>query len=234
MLTDAELAECVMHVGLAGVMNRADRAAVAEAMPYRQVTVSDDRATSVCGALGARSGILAAIGTGTIVVAQSRHGMRHFGGWGHHLADQASGGWLGQKALRITMKVHDGLLERSIMTDRVLERFEGDPINAVHFATHAKPGDYASFAPIVVDAARNGDPNALNLMNKGAEYLQTCFGIVNMEGDWVLCLTGGIGPYYAPYLAPELQARIRAPAGTALDGALHLARQNLKRMDKHT
>ena len=38
-------------------------------------------------------------------------------------------------------------------------------------------------------------------------------------------LTGGLGSSYADWIDPAFQTRLEPPAGTALDGALYLARQ---------
>ena len=39
-----------------------------------------------------------------------------------------------------------------------------------------------------------------------------------------ICLTGGISPYYAPYLPEEMQAAVAEPAAEPLIGAVALAR----------
>ncbi|WP_282128772.1 BadF/BadG/BcrA/BcrD ATPase family protein [Roseobacter litoralis] len=223
--------KCVAHVGLAGIMEPSDADVIATALPFTQITVTDDRATSVAGALGTEDGVLMAVGTGTIVAAQFRGSIRYFGGWGMALADQASGGWLGHRALRQAILAQDGLLDHSPMTQKLLDRFEGDLNQVVQFTKTAEPGDYASFAPIIIDAARSKDQNALTLMQRGAAYLDACIQAAGLKNTTVLCLSGGVGPHYAPYLDQSHQNRLQAPKGSALDGALLLARQKPIRME---
>ncbi len=221
---------CIAHLGLAGVMDASDATSVAAAMPFRDTAVTDDRITSLTGALKDEDGMLAAIGTGTIVASRSRDTVRYFGGWGHDLADQASGGWLGHNALRRTMLAQDGLVEHSDLTAALLAHFNDAPNEIVQFTKNAAPGDYASFAPMVVEAARQDDPNALTLMQWGAEYLNTCIGAVGLKDGEKLCLAGGVGPHYEPYIDAGFRKHIHPPAGSALDGALHLAQQHLQSM----
>ncbi|ABG31350.1 N-acetylglucosamine kinase [Roseobacter denitrificans] len=218
---------CVAHVGLAGIMEPSDAERVESALPFTQITVSDDRETSVAGALGPQDGVLMAIGTGTIVAAQSQGSTRYFGGWGMALADQASGGWLGQRALRQTVLALDGLQAHSAMTKNLLDLFDNDPNQIVQFSKHAEPGDYAGFAPMIIDAARMQDDNAQALMQRGAAYLNACIKAADLAETAALCLSGGVGPHYADYLDPRCQNRLQAPKGSALDGALMLAHQAL-------
>ncbi len=231
-ISKPDLARASVHVGLAGVLTPADADAVAGALEAAHVTATDDRATSVAGALGARDGILAAIGTGTIIAARQGDTLRHFGGWGHRLSDQSSGAWLGLRALRIAIRAHDGLVARSALTDALLDRYGTPPVGAVQFAARAEPGDFAALAPRIIEAATQGDIHARALLQDGADYLQACIAAAALPDDAVLCLAGGIGPYYRPYLPPALQARIQAPQGTALDGALRLARDHADKPER--
>lgn len=220
---------CTAHIGLAGVMSESDAQAVARAFPFASVSVSDDRVTSVAGALGTRDGMLAAIGTGTIIAGQKDHTKRFFGGWGHHLADQASGGWLGRNALRRTMLAYDGLATHSALTRALLARFDDDPLDMIAFVNKAAPGDFAQLARPVIEAARDGDATGRLLMQEGADYLRLCIETIGLGPEAVICLAGGIGPHYADHLPQEHRARLRPALGTALDGALTLAREAMEK-----
>lgn len=224
-LSTSELERCVAHIGLAGVMTPKDEDNIAAVLPFKNVTVSDDRATSLAGALGDGDGVLAAIGTGTIMGATLNGASRFIGGWGPHLADQASGAWLGRKALRCAFLAHDGLAEQSDLTREVFQHFNDDPLEAVRFAARAEPKDFGSFAPVVTKAASANDPHAVTLMQEGAAYLNTCFDVVKLTSAGALCLIGGVGPSYGPYLEQSARDVIQPAKGNALDGALFLARQ---------
>lgn len=225
---------CIAHAGLAGVMDDKDAQSISAALQIEHITVTDDRATSVAGALREEDGILAAIGTGTIVAFSSERTIRYFGGWGHDLADQASGGWLGHDALRLSLLALDGFMPHSDLTKDLLRRFNDDPLGIVRFAQNAEPGDYAAFAPMVVEAARADDPHATSLMCKGAAFLEGCIQASGAGTNDAICLAGGVGPHYKPYLAAKYQSRIRPPKGSALDGALFLAKQQHTHLEAAT
>ena len=215
----------VAHVGLAGVITQADKDAVAAALPFAHVVVTDDCETALVGALQGRCGVLAAIGTGTIIAAQSATGVRRFGGWGLQVSDQASGAWLGQEALKLCVLACDGLVAHSDLTRALFSAYSDDLTRMVNFAQSATPADYGAHAPKVIDAAKAGDTNALQIMGKGAAYLMDCLNAADLQEDDVLCLSGGVGPQYAPYLETQYQSRIAPALGTPLDGALILAKQ---------
>lgn len=226
-LAEDALRRCVAHVGLAGVLGDVEARALSAALPFDRLSVSDDRATTMAGALGSGDGALAAIGTGSFVARRREGVARFFGGWGLQVGDQASGAWLGRALLERCLLVVDGVAENSDLAHDTLRRFDGDARAIVTFARQATPGDYAALAPLVINAARAGDAHGGALMRTGADYLMSCLQVDPLASEDTLCLTGGVGPHYAPYLNTDLQDRIRPALGTALDGALHLAREHL-------
>ncbi|GAB4577027.1 MAG: N-acetylglucosamine kinase [Roseibium sp.] len=223
-LSAMEIAQATVHAGIAGIMTPADARDAAEALPFARVDVTDDRPTMMAGALGARDGLLAAIGTGSFVGLQRCAERRFFGGYGLQVGDQASGSWLGRAALERTLLAHDGLAGSSGLTAALLARFGGDAVAVSVFAYGASPAEFAEFAPMVLEGAESGDPVASALMAEGAAYLRRVIVAAGLAAEDVICLAGGIGPHYASRLAPEDRNRLRAPQGTALDGALFLAR----------
>ena len=223
------LGDSVAHVGLAGVLNARVAGRIAAELAVRQARVTDDRVTSVAGALGQRNGVLAAIGTGSTLAAQRGDTVQCIGGWGLNLGDQASGAWLGRALLEHVLLVHDGLAEATALSDTVLKEFNGDPGAIVTFAARARPSDYAGHAPRIVATALGGDSAARGLMQRGADYLVRALKVLEFSDGDVLCLGGGLGPHYAGFLPEDIRARIVKPEGTALDGALALARAALER-----
>lgn len=222
-LDPAVLGKTALHAGLAGVLDATMAAAVAEALPAARVRVSDDRETTARGALGARPGVLAAIGTGSTLAALRGGQMQTLGGWGLILGDEASGAWLGRGLCRAVLLCVDGLQPHSPLTESLLAAQGGDPGRLVSFAAGAGPADFAALAPQIVGAAEAGDAQALALMRAGAAYLARAVEVLRLGAGEVLCLTGGLGPQYADYLPSGVQARIAPPEGDALDGALELA-----------
>lgn len=213
------------HMGVAGVIEGTDSAGLFDEFTFGHLTISDDRLTSTVGALGSRNGILVSVGTGSFVACQRDNAFRYLGGWGLQIGDQASGAWLGKKLLERCVLVSDGLLEPSDLTEATLKKFSHQPASITAFAATAQPSDYAAYAPDIVAAADVGDAHACALLQKGGTYLQACVDHFALSDQDVLCLGGSLGPRYAAWLAPEAQTRIVDPLGTALDGALTLARR---------
>ncbi|MBO9437978.1 hypothetical protein HKX23_10175 [Sulfitobacter sp. KE29] len=218
------LAGATAFLGLAGMNVARDAARLRAALPYARIIAEDDRPACVVGALGeGAAGWVLAIGTGTIVAATDGTAFRYVGSWGFHLADQGSGAWLGRGALDLALQCHDGVLPHSNLTRALMADFADDPEAFVAFSLTAQPGDYAAFAPKVIAAAEAGDHHAQALMREGAAYYTRALKTLDFAPGDPLCLLGGVGPHYAPYLPEDHLAGRIAARGTALDGAFHLA-----------
>ncbi len=213
------------HLGLAGIMTPRDAEALKVKLPFKTCQVSDDQITSTIGAFGERNGALVAVGTGSFLAFKRGEIIKTIGGWGLHLGDQASGAWLGRAALQRVALVADGMAQTSPLVASLFAQFNSDHGQMIAFARDATPADYAQFAPSVFDAANENDPHALDLIDEGAAYLRLCLASADLAQDDVLCMTGGLGALYAPWLNQAHQVRLAEPLGTALDGALHLARR---------
>ncbi|MFP7672474.1 BadF/BadG/BcrA/BcrD ATPase family protein [Marivita sp. S0852] len=222
-LGEADIIAAVAHAGLAGVLTPDQATHIQSALPFKRVRVSDDRETSTIGALGTSDGVVAAVGTGSFVAARKDGQTRFFGGWGFQLSDQASGAWLGRKALEHCVLVHDGLAAQNALSRHIMGAFQGDIVEIVRFAQKATPQDYANFAPIVVAAAQDGDVHGKQLLMQGAEYLTTCFKTTRVTDHDKICLIGGVGRHYLPYLDADIRDQVTPAQGSALDGAVTLA-----------
>ncbi len=218
-LGGADLSGAHAHLGLAGVTGSAIAERVAAALPLEKAVVTDDRPTTIAGALGDDNGAVIAVGTGSFIGRQNEGRVTGIGGWGFHIGDQASGAWLSRRCLEEVMLALDGIGAETDLTRRILAEFGGDPLQIVDFTLKARPADYARRSRDVVAAAEAGDPLGERLMAEGAGYLRAGLAAVGWQRGERLCLTGGLGPAYAPWLG---EATV-APKGTALDGALILA-----------
>lgn len=226
-LVPSDLATAALHLGLAGVTGPAMAARVRSAlmgqMELGRITVSGDQTTTIAGALGAGDGAVAGIGTGSFVGRQSGGVIQSLGGHGFLLGDQASGAWLGKRLLEDLMLAGDGIGAHSALTREVVGDYGGDRAAIIAFAIAARPADFAAYAPRILDAAARGDALAERLMREGAAYIVASLTALGSGADEPICLTGGIGPHYRNWLPADLGARVRAPLGSALDGALALA-----------
>jgi glucosamine kinase len=211
-----DLSGARLHAGLAGVLTEDDARRVAAALPVARARVTDDRPTTMRGALGPGNGTVAAIGTGSFFGRQAGGARRFVGGWGYQLGDEASGAWLGRRLLSATLHAADGLRPASPLAKAVIDRFGGTP-GIVAFAKDARPADMAGLAARLIEDRR--DPVAAELLREGADWVLRVIRALGWMPEEPLCLLGGLGPHYAPLL----DVPVAAPQGTALDGALALA-----------
>jgi glucosamine kinase len=92
--------------------------------------------------------------------------------------------------------------------------------------TEAKPRDFASFAPLVVEHARREDPAGRELMRLAAGHIDALAARLLALGPPRLSLVGGLAPHVSGWLAPETLQALVPPTGDALSGALRLAREH--------
>ena len=226
-LEQSDLKRTAVHLGLAGVTGpvMADRVARAlcATLPIGKIAVTGDQPTMVAGALGHRDGAVAAIGTGSFIARQNGAVLRFLGGWGFLLGDQASGAWLGQRLLQEVMLIQDAMAPATDLGRTVLAGFNDDPAEVVAFAVAARPADFADFARPVLEAASLNDALAARLMRQGAGYISAAIEALQWTDTEAVCLTGGLGPHYAPWLPDRIARAVTAPFGDALDGAVSLA-----------
>lgn len=222
----------VAHLGLAGILTPEDAEKLCKALAYGHCIATDDRPTAVAGALDGQDGFLVSVGTGTIIAASRAGSLRFVGGWGFYVADQASGAWLGRAALDRALQAHDGVLAHSDLTRELMARFHDDPSTIVTFSVRAKPGDYGTFAPAVLDAAGSGDPIGLALVQEGADYIGRGLAALDFAHGDALCLTGGVGPHYEQFLPASLTDNIIEPKHSSVHGAFLLARRAAEDLER--
>jgi glucosamine kinase len=163
---------------------------------------------------------VAAIGTGSVFAEQRTGRVRQIGGWGLALGDEGSGAVLGRALLARALRARDGAVPMSPLLEAVLKEFV-TPEALVTFSLGAKAADYAAFAPRVV---ASDDAAAHAIMAQAVAEVRG--SLVALQGSAALPVTfiGGLGPVYAARITDWPQ---RPAAGSALDGALLLARETL-------
>ena len=205
-------------LGLAGANAAGMSDRLAQALPFARMAIETDAITAVRGALGATDGIVAAVGTGSVFAAQRGGQVRQIGGWGLVLGDEGSGAWIGRAILSAALRAVDGFQPMTPLLAALIDT-HGGPSGVVSFSLSARPGEFARLAPQVLDSA---DPAAQAVMAKAAADVAAAITLLQgAEALPVVCL-GGLGPAYAARLAGRW--RMEAAKGSALDGALALAR----------
>jgi glucosamine kinase len=206
-------------LGLAGANSAGAVERLRAALPFARLRVETDAIAATKGALGDRDGIVAAIGTGSVFAAQRGGAIRQIGGWGLILGDEGSGARLGRSLLAEAMAAADGMRPMTPLLRAVLGD-HGGPAGVIAFSLAARPAEFAQLAPRLL---ASGDPAAQAVLAAAAEDVATFVAALQTDPPLPVTFVGGLGAAYAGRLAGRWPI---APArGTALDGALLLARE---------
>lgn len=194
------------------------------------VAVASDVVTAHAGALAGAGGVLLIAGTGAAALGVDADGARLVDGWGPELGDFGSGSWLGREALRAVLRADDALGARTALTAAIAQPV-GAPsdIQAWLAQREPLPRRLATLAPLVLDAAADGDAVAGEIVAEAIRLL-TATAVAASTRTADVVIHGGLTDHawFRASLTSSLQTagRTIVPAsGDALDGALLLARR---------
>jgi glucosamine kinase len=225
-LGDEVLGSAHAAVGLAGVGRQgALESLVQQPHPFRSVVYTHDATIACIGAHGGRDGGIVIVGTGSVGFAVAGKREIRVGGYGFPISDEGSGADLGLHAIQLALRAHDERVVGTNLTNDVMMRFHNEPFEAVAWMDKATATDYASFAPLVMRHADDGDSIARRIVRDAAEQIDGLVRRLSECGAPRIALLGGLASSIDPWLAPDVQRRLVAPQGDAVDGALHLARR---------
>lgn len=166
------------HVGvfLAGCANQAGRlrlrALARKIWPEARIAVGSDRDSGFAAALGDRDGITVIAGTGSAVTGRKEGHIEKAGGWGQLLGDRGGGYDLAMQGLRLTLSNYDIAHDVTPLSEGILRALSLNRLeDLVNWASNADKMSVAKLAPVVFDAARNGDPDMLAAIQIGARTL---------------------------------------------------------------
>jgi len=213
-------------VGLAGIGRQgALEGLLQQPHPFKSVVYTHDATIACIGAHGGRDGGIVIVGTGSVGFAVVGKREIRIGGYGFPISDEGSGAHLGLHAIQLALRAHDDRLVGTNLTNDVMMRFKNDPFEVVAWMDKATATDYASFAPLVMRHADDGDPIARRIVRDAAEQIDELVRRLSESGAPRIALLGGLASSINPWLAPDVQRRLVATEGDAVDGALHLARR---------
>lgn len=191
--------------------------------PFGSLRLTDDGAIACLGAHGGAEGGVVIAGTGSIAYALLDGQTLRFGGYGFPASDEGSGARLGLAAAALAFRAADGRAPAGGLGARILGRFGGRAARLTAWCDAASPAAYAELAPTVVEAAGEGDAEAVLLCREAGAALATLAEALRASGCERVSLIGGLARPLAPFLPPGLAEDLDEPAGDALDGALALA-----------
>jgi glucosamine kinase len=224
------MANTAIGLGLAGVHNKQWAAEFVAANPgYAAIALEHDGFTTLLGAHQGRPGIIVAIGTGSVGEGLLANGeRREVGGWGFPAGDEASGGWIGLRAISHIEQVIDGRKPASAFAQAVIDACGGKRDAIQVWLGSATQTSYAGLAPIVVAHAES-NPTARAILADAGQEVANIAAALDPSGTLPLALCGGLGAPLRAFLPPELLARSVAPQGDAASGALRMIELHLKK-----
>ena len=224
--------DCAVGLGLSGaIVASQSREFLRAASGFEHLALANDSFTALLGAHAGKPGAIVIAGTGSIGEALLADGTHvSIGGWGYPIGDEASGAWLGMQAMRQTQKALDGRVPVGALARAVQAVAGRRRDDVLAWCESAGQHAYASLAPLVFDAER-GDPYAAELLTAAARAIDDIALALDPKATLPLAVSGTIGQRLQPRLAVAVRARLVAPAGDAVDGALHLIRERLQRAE---
>ncbi|MSP89803.1 MAG: N-acetylglucosamine kinase, partial [Alphaproteobacteria bacterium] len=211
-------------IGLAGINRTGAREALqARATGFASVVFASDGLIACIGAHGGRDGGIVIVGTGSAGLARVAGREIRVGGYGFPISDEGSGADLGLQAIRLALRAHDGRLESGALLRDVMARFANDPTAAVAWMDKASATDYATFAPLVMRHADQGEPMGRRIVQGAAEQIDGLVRALVGQGAERIALVGGLSSAIEPWLAPDVRRRLKPVEVDAVAGALHLA-----------
>jgi N-acetylglucosamine kinase-like BadF-type ATPase len=147
--------------------------------------VTHDGQIALAGATGGAPGIIVIAGTGTFSFGENaRSETARAGGWGYVFGDEGGGFDIVRQALRATLAEHEGWGPRTALTPALLEATSTSNANqTLHlFYTPDWPRSrVAALARVVDDIAQQGDPVALEILQRAAMQLAMLAGTVRRQ-----------------------------------------------------
>ena len=143
-----------------------------EIWPSAKIVVGNDRDSGVAAALGHGDGIVVNAGSGSSVTGRRDGKIEKAGGWGHILGDAGGGYFLVIQALRLILReydLHRGEVQFTAKILRALSLSNLDEL--VRWAQTADKMEIALLAPVVFEAAANGDKHVIEILEEGARCL---------------------------------------------------------------
>jgi N-acetylglucosamine kinase-like BadF-type ATPase len=157
-----------------GLLGQLDSAA-SPTLTQERYRCGNDMVCAWAGALACKDGINIVAGTGSIAYGELAGRRARAGGWGELFSDEGSAHWIAREALNLFSRMSDGRSARGplyrVLRDHFKLSVDLDLCAAIYGRDPAARSQVAQLAPLVTEAARQGDTQARNLFITGAQEL---------------------------------------------------------------
>lgn len=232
------LQDCAaLCVGAAGISNPLVRSILEEELEnagFRgKWKLCGDQEIALRGAMDG-PGVAVIAGTGSICFGKNAEGQTaRSGGYGHLIDDGGSGYALGRDVLSAAVRCLDGRIQKSGILLEVCRRMQAGPEAIVPFvySPSTDKSAIAKFSHVALELAAQGDPEAQEILRRGAGELYRLVEAVQLRLGMHKCriaLLGGLIEQDNPYrqvVAEQLTylGTVVPPAHDALWGAAQMA-----------
>ena len=223
------LQHLAIGLGLAGVHNKQWASKFATKNPgFSALALETDAFTTLLGAHQGQPGAIIAIGTGSVGEALLPHGIRReVGGWGFPSSDEASGAWIGLRAIQHAQHSLDGRAANTYFARAVIDFCGGDRDSLFDWLARANQTNYAQLAPVVIEHAAS-DAVANAIMSQAGEEIAKIAAALDPAGTVPIALCGGLAAPLREFLPVAFLSRVVTAQGDAAAGALQLIRRHMK------
>lgn len=189
------------------------------------------------------TGVALIVGTGSVAIAADGAGGRAvIGGWGHWFGDQGSGFDIGRRALAAIAEAVDGIAPQTALVKDISERLQVDHPREIARRLSRSVDlrqEIAALAAIVIDAARDGDGIAGDIVREAAGatagLVRAAIARLELPNEAPLALAGGVacsGELFRAQLLGRLESHGITPhpitiVTAPVEGSLVLARDRL-------
>lgn len=206
-------------------------------VPYKRLFMTSDLHASCLAANSGGDCVVLITGTGSSIAHYQNGLVTQYGGHGFIHGDEASGAWLGLKAVQFLLKSFDNIVYDNEFCSAIAHAIGVDYMSDIsnarkttsvdHILSYFKnklAADYAQLAPVIISLYQNGNSTANNLINDGADYLFSVLSSNALNDSLPIFITGGLAERYRPLLQQKTNKSVFAMQKVAQDGAMLYAK----------
>jgi len=215
-------------VGAAGSGNPEGKRLMQEVLSSLQLSernvIVHDGVIALMGATAGKPGVVLISGTGSVCFGMNSRG--EFGrasGWGYIIGDEGSGYDISRRAMIAALRAQDMRGEKTLLAEKLVVRLGLSSIEGLVGKVYAEamPRDRVSaLAPLVLDAAREGDAVAKDLLEyAGRELGMAAVAVARqlnmLGGEFEVATMGGILENFGEFVLAPLEIAIHDSAPRA-------------------
>ena len=215
-------------IGAAGSGNPEGRRLMQEVLSSLRLAdrnvIVHDGVIALMGATAGKSGIVLISGTGSVCFGMNPSG--EFGrasGWGYIIGDEGSGYDIARRAMIAALRAHDMRGEKTLLAEKLAVRLGLSSIEGLVGKVYSESmprGRVSDLAPLVLDAAREGDAVAKDLLEyAGRELGMAAVAVARqlnmLGGEFEVATMGGILDNFGEFVSAPLEVAIHDSAPRA-------------------